>query len=87
MGRRWPEQTVPATSRFNIDTRTVEELRGDKFGATIQVTNNVPIIVERSMYWDTLGYTFSGGTNATGIRLAGQAGPLAGGPRPWALSA
>ena len=50
------------------------ELRGDKFGAMIQVTNDVPIIVERSMYWDTLGYTFSGGTNATGIRMTAQAG-------------
>jgi hypothetical protein len=26
--------------------------------------------VERSMYWDANGVTFSGGTNATGIRLA-----------------
>jgi len=60
---------VQPTSRFNIDTRTVDELRGGRFGALIRVTNDVPIIVERSMYWDTLGYTFSGGTNATGIRM------------------
>jgi hypothetical protein len=61
--------TVPATSRFNIDTATVTELHDEGFGAVIQVTNGVPIIVERSMYWDSNGFPFSGGTNATGIRL------------------
>ena len=61
--------TLPATSRFNVDTATVDELQGDSFGAIIDVTNNVPIIVERSMYWDSNGFTFSGGTNATGIPL------------------
>ena len=61
--------TVPATSRFNIDTRTVTELHDEGFGAVIQVTNGVNIIVERSMYWDSNGFSFSGGTNATGIRL------------------
>jgi autotransporter-associated beta strand protein len=61
--------TVPATSRFNIDTGTVTELHDESFGALIEVTNNVPIIVERSMYWDSNGFQFSGGTNATGIHL------------------
>jgi hypothetical protein len=35
----------------------------------VEVTNNVPIVVERSMYWDSNGFTFSGGTSATGIAL------------------
>jgi autotransporter-associated beta strand protein len=61
--------TVPPTSRFNIDTTSVTELHDESFGAVIAVTNNVPIIVERSMYWDSNGFSFSGGTNATGIRL------------------
>jgi hypothetical protein len=61
--------TVPPTSRFNIDTSTVTELHDESFGAVIQVTNGVSIIVERSMYWDSNGFLFSGGTNATGIRL------------------
>jgi hypothetical protein len=61
--------SVPATSRFNIDTSTVTELHDEAFGATIQVTNGVAIIVERSMYWDANGFLFSGGTNATGTRL------------------
>jgi BarA-like signal transduction histidine kinase len=61
--------TVPPTSRFNIDTSTITELHDESFGAEIQVTNAVPIIVERSMYWDSNGFQFSGGTNATGSRL------------------
>jgi plastocyanin len=61
--------TVAATSRFNIDSSAITELHDENFGAIIQVTNNVPIIVERSMYWDSNGFSFSGGTNATGIAL------------------
>jgi autotransporter-associated beta strand protein len=61
--------TVPPTSRFNIDTATIPELHDESFGAAIEVTNNVPIVVERSMYWDANGIEFSGGTNATGIPL------------------
>jgi hypothetical protein len=60
---------VPATSRFNIDTGTIAELANESFGVEIQATNNVPIIVEESMYWDSNGFQFSGGTNATGSRL------------------
>jgi hypothetical protein len=61
--------TVPPTSRFTIDSASVPELHDEMFGAVIEVTNNQPIIVERSMYWDSNGFLFSGGTNATGIRL------------------
>jgi tetratricopeptide (TPR) repeat protein len=62
--------TVPATSRFNIDTSSVDGLRDESFGALITVTNGIGIIVERSMYWDQGGVPFSGGTNATGIALS-----------------
>ena len=61
--------TVAPTSRFTIDTHAIDELKDSSFGAVIAVTNNVPIIVERSMYWDLNGLTFTGGTNATGIKL------------------
>jgi hypothetical protein len=61
--------TVPPTSRFNIDTSAIAELHDENCGADIQVTNSVPIIVEESMYWDSNGFLFSGGTNATGTRL------------------
>jgi autotransporter-associated beta strand protein len=60
---------VPATSRFNIDTGAIPELANESFGADIQVSNNVPIIAEESMYWDSNGFQFSGGTNATASRL------------------
>jgi hypothetical protein len=62
--------TVPATSRFNIDSATVEGLKDETFGALITVTNGVGIIVERSMYWDQGDVPFSGGANATGIPLS-----------------
>jgi hypothetical protein len=58
---------VPATARYTIDVSTIEELRHSSFGASITVTNFVPIIVERSMYWDATVTFWSGGTNATGI--------------------
>ena len=47
--------TVPPTSRFNIDAGTVPELQNESFGAQIEVTNGVAIVVERSMYWDANG--------------------------------
>jgi len=62
--------TVPATSRFNIDVNSVvPELVDESFGAKIEVTNGVNIIVERSMYWDANGIFWSGGSNATGVPL------------------
>jgi autotransporter-associated beta strand protein len=60
---------VPASTRVTIDVNGVTELKDASFGADITVTNNVPIIVERSLYWDADGVVWSGGTNATGIRL------------------
>lgn len=50
--------------------------KDESFGTLIEVTNGVPIIglneqsaAERSMYWDSQGVFWSGGTNATGMRL------------------
>jgi hypothetical protein len=57
--------TVPPTSRFNVDVKTVvPELQNESFGATVQVTNGVPIAVERSLYWNANGVFWAGGTNA-----------------------
>jgi autotransporter-associated beta strand protein len=62
--------TVPATSRFNIDVKSsVPELRDTTFGARIEVTNAVPIAVERSLYWNANGVFWAGGTNALGTPL------------------
>lgn len=61
---------VPPTSRFNIDVKDfVPELRDSSFGARIEVTNGVPIAVERSMYWDANGIFWAGGTNALATPL------------------
>jgi hypothetical protein len=67
------QYTVPATSRFNIDVKTVvPELRSASFGARIEVTNNVPIAVERSIYWDVNDVFWAGGSNALATPLPSQ---------------
>ena len=64
------QHTVPATSRFNIDVKTmVPELQDSSFGARIEVTNQVPIAVERSVYWNANGVFWSGGSNALATAL------------------
>jgi autotransporter-associated beta strand protein len=59
---------VAANSRFNIDVGgMVTELQNESFGALIEVqTAAAPIAVERSMYWNSEGRFWSGGTNAIG---------------------
>ena len=62
--------TVQPTSRFNIDVAgVVPELHDESFGARIEVTNGVPIAVERSLYWDANGIFWAGGTNALATPL------------------
>jgi hypothetical protein len=64
------EYDVPATSRFNIDVKVeVPELANSSFGADIEVLNDVPIAVERSLYWNAIGAFWSGGTNALATPL------------------
>jgi hypothetical protein len=61
------EYPVAANTRFNIDVGgMVPELQNESFGALIEVTNDVPIAVERSIYWNVDGQFWSGGTNAVG---------------------
>jgi Ca2+-binding RTX toxin-like protein len=62
--------TVNPTSRFNVVVNThVPELVNESFGALIEVTNGVGIVVERSLYNDSLGQVWAAGTNALGTRL------------------
>jgi hypothetical protein len=62
--------TVPPTSRFNIDVNAVSpNMHDETVAADVRVTNGVPIVVERSMYWDWRGLLFKAGTNATGLPL------------------
>ena len=56
-----------ASSRRTIDTGEVLELNDRAFGARIAVTNGMPILVERSMYWNANGVFWAGGSNAGGI--------------------
>jgi len=60
--------TVPANSRFTLgpDQFTAG---GRLFGTVVESVNAVPIVVERSLYWNALGMFWAGGTNETGVRL------------------
>lgn len=62
---------VAANSRFNVWANAdVPELSNEEFGALIEVTNGVPIAVERALYFGPAGGpVWPGGTNATAIRL------------------
>jgi hypothetical protein len=62
--------TVNPTSRFNVAVSSAApELVNENFGALIEVTNAVPISVERAMYSDALGQIWAAGTNALATRL------------------
>jgi autotransporter-associated beta strand protein len=59
---------VGGGTRFNIDVGgMVPELQNESFGAFIEVvTASASIAVERSMYWNSQGRFWAGGTNAVG---------------------
>jgi subtilisin-like proprotein convertase family protein len=62
--------TLPATSRQNIFVNgDVPELGDGNFGVDVQVMNYQPIAVEKSMYWNSGGVVFAGGSNVTASRL------------------
>ena len=61
---------VNPTSRYNVDVNFfVPELAGQQFAALIEVTNGIPIAVERALYNDSGGVMWAAGTNATAVRL------------------
>jgi hypothetical protein len=61
---------VGATSRFNVAVNTaVPELADETFGALIEVTNSVPISVERALYSNTAGQFWAAGTNVLATRV------------------
>jgi hypothetical protein len=61
---------VAPGSRLTIDAAAeVPALHDRSFGMLVTTTGDVPILVERSMYWDGAGLTWSGGSNAAGTRL------------------
>jgi autotransporter-associated beta strand protein len=60
---------VPPTSRVSLDVNDIAALRDASFGIDVQVTNGVPIAVERSMYWNANNTFWSGGSNAPATRM------------------
>lgn len=58
---------VAPSTRYNVYGN--EAVPNAEFGALVESTNGVPIVVERAMYWDALGLHWAGGTNATATPL------------------
>ena len=64
------DHVVPGTSRVNVFVNgQVPALHDEAFGAKVEVTNGVGIVVERSIYWNAGGVVWAGGTNVTATRL------------------
>ena len=62
--------SVAPSSRFNLPVGVrVPELMDAQFGAIVESTNGVPIVVERSMFWNALGIFWAGGTNVAAVPL------------------
>ncbi len=62
-------KTVPRNSRLTVSSWEFPLASGEKFGALVESTNEVPIVVERSLYWNGGGVPWGGGSNETGIKL------------------
>jgi hypothetical protein len=62
-------RTVRANTRLTVSSGELALSPGEKFGFVAESTNNVPFVVERSMYWDARGQWWAAGTNETGIKL------------------
>jgi hypothetical protein len=60
---------VPASSRVTQQASILGVMPGERFGLLIESVNDVPIVVERAMYWNGGGQFWGGGTNETGVRL------------------
>lgn len=61
------ERTVEAKSRFTL---APWEMPTGEFGAVVESTNGVPIVVERAMYWNGPGgQMWAGGTNVLATKL------------------
>jgi hypothetical protein len=60
--------SVPPASRVtvSVDPSQIPELTNARFGTSI--TSTVPIVVERSMYWNANGQFWAAGTNAAAAR-------------------
>ena len=67
-------QVLGANSRANVDmsallTSPDYNASGERFGTIIESLDNVGIAVERALYFSTGGVFWSGGTNATAVKI------------------
>ena len=60
---------VPANSRVTIASGQYPLGQGERSAPSSSRLNNVPIVVERAMYWNGGGRPWGGGTNETAIKL------------------
>jgi hypothetical protein len=63
------ELTIKPSSRETLHAAMLGVQPGEQFGLLIESTNEVPIVVERAMYWNGGGQFWGGGTNETAVRL------------------
>lgn len=61
--------TVAANARATQQASMLGVQPNEQFGLLIESTNNVPIVVERAMYWNGGGQFWGGGSNETAFRL------------------
>ncbi|MBN1516540.1 hypothetical protein JXA32_08215 [Candidatus Sumerlaeota bacterium] len=61
--------TMNPNTRQTLNMGSNASLAGTRFGTTIQVTNDVPIYAERSMYLSQITNRDSGGTDTIGSRV------------------
>jgi YVTN family beta-propeller protein/autotransporter-associated beta strand protein len=50
------EMTLPATSRTTVRVNEFEDVEAAAFSTTVVSTSGVPLVVERTMWWDASGY-------------------------------
>jgi hypothetical protein len=78
------QYTVRANSRFSVYVDAIPGLESTAVATTITATNNVPIVVERAMYWPGGFFEYyEGHTSAGSTTTAGRwvvAGGVSGGP-------
>ena len=80
------DYTIDPNSRYTIDVPNQDpRLKSAAFSTLVTSTNNVPVIVERSMYWPNDGTGWIEGHNAIGLTVTGTKWMLAegeqGGPQ------
>jgi hypothetical protein len=62
--------TVAPGSRLTLWVNgTAPELTNERFGAALVVTSGPPVVLERSVYWNSQGLWWAAATNTLGTRL------------------